>query len=129
MFSNLNSFKKHITRIHAIENLEDTVPQKLKFKETNACHIELNNTVISQISNQININNTPVQIDDSCTLGYETNSPNAIINIENAINLIYQAGINLTMSLHNNTNLTRKDVVNKKQQNNRKNFLKVYLNR
>ncbi|KAF0714943.1 Uncharacterized protein FWK35_00018261, partial [Aphis craccivora] len=66
-------------------------------------HVEINNTtVISEISNQININNAPC----------ETDFPSTKINTENAIILMYQAGINLTISLHNNTNFTRKDVVN-----------------
>jgi len=112
MFPNLNSFKKHYKRKHAIENLEDTVPKKLKPKEIHESHVEINNTVLSQTSNQININNAPVQIDDSCTLECETDFPSTKIKNENAINLIYQAGTNLTMSLHNNTNFIRRDVVN-----------------
>jgi len=110
MFPNLNSFKKHYSRKHAIENLENTVPKKLKLKQIDESHVEINNT--TEISNQININNAPVQIDDSFTLECETDFPSTKINIENDINLIYQAGINLTMSLHNNTNFTRKYVVN-----------------
>jgi len=110
MFPNLNSFEKHYSRKHAIENLENTVPKKIKLKQIDESHVEINDT--TEISNQININNAPVQIDNSFTLECETDFPSTKINIENAINLIYQAGINLTMSLHNNTNFTRKDVVN-----------------
>jgi len=44
-------------------------------------------------------------------LACETDFPSTKINIENAISLIYQAGIHLTMALHNNTNFTSKDVV------------------
>lgn len=58
MFSNLNSFKKHYSRKHAIENLENTVPKKLKLKQIDESHVEINDT--TEISNQININNAPV---------------------------------------------------------------------
>lgn len=116
IFPNLDSFKKHVTRKHAIDNVEDTVPKKLKVEKVDKCHEVINNAVISQISDQINNDNTPVIIDNNYVLQEGENKvptiPSTIININNAINLIYQASINLTLSLHNNSNFTRKDVVN-----------------
>lgn len=112
VFSTLDSFKRH-TQKHT-----NNVTKKIKINH-NEKEIDDNTVIFQDINKDVNLHNL---LKESQEIQYEnvTHKPNDYensidftnFNIDIAINKIHQSAINFTMSLHNNNNFSRKDVVN-----------------
>jgi len=104
-FPNLDSLKKHVMRKH----LKDTS------KKLTPVVKNINNTAIPEHINNIT-NSDSIEPDVFQNVLPVTECRNELdsehFSVDNAIHLVYQSAINFTISLHNNNNFSRKDVVN-----------------